>query len=201
MIEHEVEQGSEKWHALRLGRPTASNFHRILSPKRLQPSSQRAGYMYQKLAERLLGVPMDMQGSGVMARGSELEEQAVRHYEFVNDVQTRKSGFFTTDDGRVGCSVDRLVGDEGILEVKCPLAPSHIAALLGDGSEHFLQCQGQMWIAERQWCDLVSYFPGLPASTMRIKRSEDAIDALRQEVMIFCADLSAAENRLREMMD
>lgn len=202
MIEINVMQGTQDWYNLRLGIPTASQFHRIITPVGLKPSSAAAKYACEKVAERILGFPMEFVQSGAMVRGSAMEESAAAWYEFHREVETRTSGIFLNDDRNVGASVDRLVGDDGILEIKCPLAPNHIANLLGvnDGAEHFLQCQGQMWITGRKWCDLLSFFPELPPSLIRVERDEKAIEALASEVDRFCVRLDFAERRVRESM-
>lgn len=199
MIEVPVEQGTTAWQNARLGIPTASCFDRILTPAKLKPSESSRKYLYQKLAERLLGVPMEFGGSGATQRGSDMEPQAVAGYEFQNDCETRKSGLCLTDDRRIGCSVDRFVGDDGILEIKSPLAPQHIATLLGDGEDHRLQFQGQLWITGRKWVDLVSYFPELPPAPMRFERDEEVIAAIAEHVYAFADRLDGAEARLREM--
>ena len=111
---------------------------------------------------------------------------------------TRKSGIFLTDDRSIGASVDRLVGDDGILEVKCPLAPKHLAILLeADTGDYNLQCQGQMWITGRAWCDLLSFFPELPPALMRVERDEKSIEAIADEVGRFCVRLDAFEKIVR----
>lgn len=201
MIEINVEQGSPEWVAARLGIPTASQLHRIITPTGLKFSAQQTKYMAEKLAERVLGFPMDSASSGAMLRGTAMEAQAVAWYEFQNDVTTRKSGIFLSDDRNVGASVDRLVGEDGILEIKCPLAPQHIMYLMGaDEADYRLQCQGQMWLTGRQWVDRVSFFDGLPAHVLHVERDERVIGPIADEVDKFCVRLDAAERKIREML-
>lgn len=202
MIELQVEQGSPEWHAARLGIPTASEFHRIITPGGLKFSAQQTKYLAEKVAERILGFPMDSVTTAAMARGLAMEAQAVAWYEFQQDVTTRRSGICLLDNRSAGASVDRFVGENGILEVKCPLAPQHILYLMGaDDDAYRLQCQGQMWITGRAWVDRLSFFDGLPAHVLRVNRDERVIGPLADEVSKFCVRLDAAERRIREMLE
>ena len=85
MKRHDVEQGSEEWRTLRLGIPTASMFHRIISPARLEPSAQRHRYLAELLVELQTGRPYDMAATSWMGRGTRLEEEARKFYEKDND--------------------------------------------------------------------------------------------------------------------
>ncbi len=198
MKEFTVLQGSTEWQNLRLGIPTASDADRILTAKKLEPSAQQSRYLCEKLAERILGVPMDFVSTGAMTRGSELESMAVKQYEFVHEIETRACGFCTLDNGRAGCSVDRFVGEDGILEVKNPLAPQHLEFLLGfDRDGYRLQRQFQLWVTGRRWVDLVSEFPGLPRYEERFERDEACIAKVAEHVIGFCDRVDDAERLLR----
>ncbi len=179
------EQGSPEWHAARRGLPTASQFHRILSPK-LKVSDSSFGYMCELVAERLLGIDVSADATAFMQRGTALEEEAVRFYEFDQGVKTEKVGFCTTDDGLVGCSPDRLVGADGGLEAKCPTAAVHVGHMLGEmGTKYRLQVQGALWITRRKWWDLLSYNPDLRPVTIRIWPEPEVFDAFDQEIPKF----------------
>lgn len=180
MIRHICEQGSSEWVSLRLGIPTASRFDKIITPKTMKLSESSAGYAHTLIAEQLLGHAIDDAGSwGFMQRGEVMERHAVSFYELQRDVETEKIGFVTRDDGRVGCSPDRLVGNDGLLEIKCPNAANHIGYLLdADGIGYRAQVQGQLWVCEREWVDTVSYNPELPAALVRQHRDEEFIKRL-----------------------
>ena len=161
----ETQYTPQYWEA-RNGVPTASQFHRILT-KTLKPSlAGSESYIDELLAAEFLGEPQDgIDPSEWMARGTWMEEDAVLYYEAVMDVDTDVIGFCTTDDGRVGCSPDRGVGPNGLLEAKCPMASKVIGALRGrHDHEYRSQCQGQLWVMEREWVDLVIYNPVLPTT-------------------------------------
>jgi hypothetical protein len=169
MIYHDVKGGSPEWFQLRLGIPTASQFDRILTPKTLKESGQAHEYACELLAEWALGIPLEQESSGFMQRGTALEAEAVRYYEMISDAETTPGGFCTTDDERIGCSPDRLVGGVGGLEIKCPAPKNHVRYLLGSPLEDYLlQVQGSLWVTKREWWDVMSYAPGFPSQIVRV---------------------------------
>lgn len=198
MIVHDVQQGTAEWLNVRLGIPTASDFDRIITPKTRKASSSQTKYLCQLLAERLTGAPVsDIEPTDMMLRGQMLEPEAADWYEIATGRNVQKVGFVTDSDQRYGCSPDRLVGDDGLLEIKCPGATNHVAALLElMDDEHFVQVQGQLWVTGRKWCDLLFYHPDLPKRVVRIQRDEEFIGQLSREVLSFVAQLDAAFERL-----
>ncbi len=169
MIVHNVEQGSREWLECRLGIPTASAFKKIITPTG-KLSAQARQYAYLLCAERLLnGVQGSLDGMAWMERGKELEAEAVKSYEFEQDVVTKTVGFITTDCGQIGCSPDRLVGDRGLLEIKCPAPSTHVGYLLdGMDKDYIPQVQGQLFVTGRAWCDWYSYNPAMPSVRVRV---------------------------------
>ena len=195
-----VEQGSAEWRAARLGIPTASQFHRILTPKTRKPSSQAPAYLCELLAERLLGMPLDGAATAWTERGTELEQEAALAYEIQTGVTVERVGLVTSDDGRAACSPDRLAGEDGGVEIKCPALHVHLrSALFPVEEEHASQVQGALWLTGRAWWDLVSYVPGQPMSIRRIERDEEHIEALESVLAAFCGSLDWAWERVREM--
>lgn len=195
---HTMKQGSDEWVNARLGIPTASQFGRIFTPGG-RPSSAADDYLCQLLAERLLGVPVDV-SSEYMERGRGLEPDAVAFYEFERDADTTPVGFVTSDDGLVGCSPDRLVGDDGGLEIKIPSAKVHISYMLEgmlDG-RYKPQVQGGLWVSGRRWWDTLSYHPGLRPALFRVERDEPYIAALAKEVYAFASRLQRAHDQLKQ---
>jgi hypothetical protein len=187
MIRFDVEQGSPAWFALRLGLPTASNFSRIITPGG-KASSQLAGYAHELIAARILGHAVDDESFGFMQRGKVLEKAARNFYEMRNDVEVELVGFMLTDDRQAGASPDGLVGLDGLLEIKVPNAANHVAYLLeaeGIGDNHKPQVQGQLWVAEREWVDTVSYNPELPNALVRSGRDAGYIRTLESQMRKF----------------
>ena len=173
-------QRSAAWYRLRAGIPTTSAFKRIVTPKG-KLSAQSADYMAWLLAEWMLGQPLEGPQTEWMIRGEELEDLAVKSYCFERDVEVEEVGFITDDSGLIGCSPDRLVGPDGILEIKCPSPQVHAGYMLHRevDQEYWPQVQGQLLIAEREWVDIQSYHPALPTVILRVKRDEPYMATLR----------------------
>jgi hypothetical protein len=179
MIHIDVEQGSRAWLQAKVGIPSASSFHKILTPKTMKLSQSSDGYAHELLAEQVLGRPLDDATTEFMQRGTLLEKAARDWYSLQRDVDVTRVGFLMSDDRRVGCSPDGLVGEDGGLEIKCPSAPVHIGFLLGaDADKHRCQVQGALWITGRSYWDFVSYNPEMPAALLRFERDAKFIAAL-----------------------
>ena len=192
MIHLDIPQYSAEWFRARIGIPTASEFDKILTPKTLKLSAQAEKYQHRLLAEWLLQTPFEQETVvWAMDVGMMREEEAVQYYEITTERQTQTAGFCTTDDGRVGCSPDRFVGEDGLLEVKCPLAPTQVGYLLAGTipTEYILQIQGQLYVTERAWCDFLSYYPSLPALLVRSFPNAEVQSALRRGLPQFCDEM------------
>jgi hypothetical protein len=199
---YDCPQGGDEWLALRLGIPTSSCFDKILTPKTLELSKSSRPYMCQLLAEWMYGAPLEAFVSPWMERGKDLEAEAVRYYELARECDTEAVGFVTTDDGMIGASPDRLAGADGVVELKCPELKTHVGYMLEPESllvEYRMQVQGQLWVCERQWADMQSYYPGFPAVLLRAQRDEKVIAALEKHVSSFAQVMLAARAKLTEM--
>jgi len=197
MIHLPLIQGSAEWIDARLALPTASQFHRILTPAKAQLAAARFTYRNELLAEWHLGYPVVDAESGFMTRGTDMEEDARAWYELQRDAEITPGGFLLTDDGRAGCSPDGLVGEDGGLEIKVPAAKHHIGYLLdGLDGEHRCQVQGGLMISGRKWWDVVIYSPTFPSRIFRVERDEEFIIKLRQGVTQFCEEFDAGKRVL-----
>lgn len=178
---------SEEWHALRLGIPCSSDFHKVMTPKTRKLSSQAPSLMYRLLAEWMTGEQVENFETEYMVRGVELEDQAMLAYENLTDTETQVGGFCTTDDGMIGCSPDRLVGDKGDLELKCPLIQTQVKyALEGTVDDDYMcQLQGRMMIHGREWVDIFAYHPKLVIAPVRVVRDEKFIADLKATLAAF----------------
>jgi hypothetical protein len=196
-ILHNCVQYSEEYDRLKLGMPTSSNFHKILTP-RGKPSAQWDAYAYHLIAERLLRRKVDSYTSRPMERGVIVEAEAAEWYEFDRDQTTERIGFVTTDDGRIGCSPDRLIGDIGLLEIKCPGPPGQVKYLLTGqpDTDHWPQLQGQLWITEREWVDILCWHDELPRIVVRAKRDKTYIDKLSAEINKFLAYIETVMDKI-----
>jgi len=194
-----MKQGSDEWIQARLGIPTASRFNKIITAGG-QLSKSSNDYMYELIAESVIGQPCDSSKSSFMDRGTELEQDAVDLYEFENDIDVDRVGFCLRDDGLVGCSPDGLINKDGGLEIKCPGAKNHIKYLLGDiAKEYKLQIQGGLLIAEREWWDVMSYNPVMPSKAVRVFRDDPFIKLLSDALDKFLDQLSEAKEKINSM--
>jgi predicted phage-related endonuclease len=192
-------QGSPEWLRARLGVPTASCFDKILSPAKLAPSASQGKYRARLLAEWYLGQPLDEPESGFMQRGTQLEGEAVKWFEFTTGMDAAEVGFCLTDNGDAGASPDRLVGTDGLLEIKCPSAETHMGYLLSGFDEYVLQVQGQLWVTGRQFAYQLSYHPSIPSVLKRVERDDKTIKAIAEHVPAFAATVAAGRETLRAM--
>jgi len=198
MIRYDFLQRSEEWQRARLGIPTSSEFHKIITPKTGKVSAQSDSYMHVLLAEWMLGAPLPSVETEYMQRGAELEDQAVKAYEFETRLETETVGFITDDAGIIGCSPDRLVSGGGCLEIKCPAANTHVGHMLQRAldEKHAPQTQGQLLITGRAWVDTVSYYPGLPTVVIRSPRREDYIANLKAALDAFVETMLKAREAI-----
>ncbi len=187
----ECEQGTPEWFQSRSGIPTASRFATVLASGRGGAESKtRRKYLLQLAGERLTGQPMESYSNGHMERGKEMEAEARELYALVRDVEPVAVGFMRRGDA--GASPDALIGTDGLLEIKTKLPDLQIEVLLANRlpPEHVAQVQGQIWISGRDWCDFVSYSPGLPLFVTRAHRDDAYIAKLAVEVDTFNAELA-----------
>lgn len=194
---YDVNPLSPEWRQLRLGRATASNFHRIITPRTMKPSSQSTAYRNQLLGEWVTGQEIESYQSDWMQRGQEVEDKIWKSYESYAEVETSRGGFFTDDSGLIGCSPDRLVGTSGDLEAKAPMIHTQISyALDGLSDDYKCQVQGRMMIHGREWVDLFTWHPNLFIPPIRVYRDEKFISAFRPILDQFIGELLDARLRL-----
>jgi hypothetical protein len=153
-------------------------------------SVTRRKYLYQLAGERVAGEPMESYSNAAMERGKIMEEEARNFYAFLTDSNPELVGFIRS--GSKGCSPDSLLGADGILEIKTA-APHVLIDLMFQDQfppEHRAQTQGQLWVAERNWIDLVCYFTGMPPFIKREYRDEEYIRKLAAAVDQFNDELA-----------
>jgi len=182
-----MEQRTQEWQAARLGKATGSRIADIVARTKAGYSTSRANYAAQLVCERLTGLAAESFVSAAMQWGSDKEPEAQRLYAFEHDVEVLKVGFLDHPCIAIsGASPDGLIGEAGLIEVKCPLTATHIETLLGQAipGRYVTQMQWQMAVSGRQWCDFVSYDPTLPADlrlfTGRVHRDEALIAQLER---------------------
>lgn len=198
MVIHTCEQGSPEWFKARLGIPTASMFATVMAAGTGGGESKtRRTYMLKLAGEIITGEVADSYSNADMERGKAMEEEARQAYAFETDTDPQQVGFIT--NGAKGCSPDSLVGESGLVEIKTKLPHLLIDALLRDRAppEHKAQCQGQVWVAEREWIDLAVFWPRLPLVRFRAYRDEPYIKAMSLAVDQFNDELAEVVERVR----
>lgn len=174
---YDIKQGTHEWGMIRLGKATASDFDKIITPKTGKLSAQAGGYIRDLIAERIRGcVPEDIGTftSRSMQHGIDTEPIARSTYQAIYDVDVAQVGFIDADDPFFGCSPDGLVGDPGGLELKCPTLEKHLAYMLEPESlvmDYRHQVHGCLWVTQREWWDIASFAPwgGVPMVVVRVE--------------------------------
>lgn len=192
-----MEQGSPEWLALRAGKVTASRVADVIARTKTGWGASRANYMAELIAERLTGQPAPSYSNAAMQWGTEKEPEARDYYAFITGVTVEQIAFVHHPlIPNSGASPDGLVGDDGLVEIKCPNTATHIDTLLGavGPSKYMTQMQWQMACTGRKWCDFVSYDPRMPESMQvyvsRIDRDDDVIAVLEKDVTEFLAEVA-----------
>lgn len=193
MIIHDMEQGTPEWFAKRKGRMSASHAGAI--------ANDGAGlntYVVEKAAERLSIGEQEHFSNEHTRRGNELEPVAKALYENLKDVEVREIGFAEYND-YVGCSPDGMVGDDGLIEIKCPADKGYLYALLGAKikSEYVWQMQMQMLIMDRDWCDFVQFNPNFTERPILIARV--MADKVKQETLL--KGFASGERQIKNIIE
>ncbi|GAA5100653.1 lambda exonuclease family protein [Bartonella acomydis] len=181
-------QGTEEWQNIRNGLITASLFEMVMAQKKHGQKTARYYSVMMKLAgERITGKTVEEGTTLAMRRGSELEPSARALYAKLTHREPEIIGFVLADDGKKGFSPDAFVGKEGLLEIKTKKPEILIPHFMQKGfpEEHKAQCQGGLWIAQREWVDLMLYWPDMPPLIKRAYRDETYIRRLESEISRF----------------
>jgi len=204
----EIIQRSDEWFAARCGKVTASRIADVVAKTKSGWGASRKNYAAQLLAERLTGSVAESYSNAAMQWGNDQEPQARRAYEFWRNAQVVEVGFVDHPTiAKCGASPDGLVGEDGLVEIKCPNTATHLDTLLGASIErkYLLQMQWQMECTGRRWCDFVSFDPRLPENyRLHIERVEfDAewVLEIKDMIQAFIAELDAKESELRKRFD
>jgi hypothetical protein len=150
--------------------------------------------------EAVLGAKTDGYADDNMERGAELEGEAIEFYEFTKGVEVQKVGLCYQDEQKkYGCSPDGLIGEDGGLELKCPLAKTHASYFLAKKlpTAYFQQVQGSLFITGREWWDFMSYYPGLKPFIIRVKPDWAFHKALSKQLDQFAYALAATIKELK----
>ena len=200
----QLEQRSHDWLQARCGFPTGSGFkHLMAKTAKGQPTAARNTYLWEKVAERISGQPVQHFVNAAMQHGIDQEPVALAAYEAKTGFSVAPMGFVRHATLATGCSPDGIVDMEGLLEIKCPNTATHLQTLVnGMDSDHMAQLQGGMWLCNLQWADFVSFDPRLPPEyrlfIQRVPRDADYIGRLQSEIMGFLSDIDAVMATIKE---
>lgn len=203
MIVYRDEQHSEGWYEARRGVITGSRFKDARDKTTKGDNSAKCLLYARDVARaRFGGKAADVFANAAMRFGSEQEPFARAAYEARTGNLVEEAGFITTDDGKFGVSVDGLVDDDGMVEIKTMVSSDTLftAVVDGDHSAYLDQVNGSLWLLGRKWCDLVLWAPDLPTGRLtivRITRDENAIQALEDDLLAFERLVSQYEAQLR----
>lgn len=205
-IIRDVDQGTAEWHAIRAGIPTASMFATVMASGRGGAESKtRRKYLLKLAGEILTGEPEpDGYKNGHMDRGNAMEAEARAFYLMAHGLGEDDAEAVTFVRNRFACgavgySPDHLLGDNGLLEIKTNIPSVLIERILADQvpSEHVAQLQGGLWVAEREFVDLVCYWPKMPVFSQRVYRDERYILTLSKAVAEFNEELAELVAKLK----
>lgn len=186
-----MEQRTDEWFSARTGRFTSSRASDLMARTKSGPSTSRGNLIAQLVSERLTGQPVETYRNAAMDRGIELEAEARDAYSFATGRLVEDVGIVICDHlPNTSSSPDGLIGDDGLVEIKCPAAQGkHLFALLRSehAAEYRWQLQHQLMVTGRQWVDIASYDPRWPddmqLAIKRVERDEYAIQQLRDAII------------------
>lgn len=202
----DIIQGSDEWRQLRLGRVTASRVADVVAKTKSGWGASRANYAAELIAERLTGETAERFTNAAMQWGTDHEPDARAAYEFFRDASVTEIGFVEHPSiSMTGASPDGLVGNDGLVEIKCPNTATHLDTLLSQTvpTKYVTQMLWQMACTGRKWCDFVSFDPRLPESmsmfVKRVDRDDKRISELETEVAAFLGEISTKLNQLNSL--
>jgi putative phage-type endonuclease len=200
-----MEQRTEEWFEARMGCVTASRTADVMAKTKSGYAASRANYMAELICERLTGERQGGFSSAAMQWGTETEPQARMAYEIITGATVVETGFVLHPKiAGFGASPDGLIGDDGLIEIKCPNTATHIDTLLADKvpTKYIIQMHVQMLCTGRAWCDFVSFDPRLPIDLhmfiKRVERDDKLAEEIVTEVQSFLADMEAKIAKLKE---
>jgi putative phage-type endonuclease len=201
-----MEQRTPEWHSIRCGKVTASRIADLMARTQKGWGASREAYLAQLVTERLTGAAPEAYTNASMAWGVEQEASARDCYAFEKGLSVVEEGFVLHPTiAQAGASPDGLVGNDGLVEIKCPNTATHIATLRGGAipDKYIKQMQFQMACTERAWCDFVSYDPRLPIEMQlhvtRVPCDPEMIAQIEQAVTDFLVEVDAAVDELTSL--
>ena len=204
----EIEQRSEDWFAIRLGKVTASRVADVIAKTKTGYSTSRENYMAQLVVERLTQTKAESYTNAAMQWGTDQEPFARAAYEAAQGVMVEEVGFVPHPTIEwAGASPDGLVGDDGLVEIKCPNTATMIEALLTGKvpTKYFTQMQFQMACTGTKFCDYAVFDPRMPAKAQlfitRVNRDDAYIAEIESEIVKFLAEVEFQVQQLNQIIE
>ena len=201
------EQRTAEWFQARLGKVTASRVADVIAKTKTGYSASRENYMAQLVVERLTNTQAESFTNAAMQWGTDQEPFARAAYELKMGVMVDETGLVDHPTiPMAGASPDGLVGEDGLVEIKCPNTATHIDTLLTQTvpAKYITQMQFQMACTGRQWCDFVSFDPRMPQKAQifikRVLRDDSFIKEIESEIKKFLAEVSAKVDQLNKLI-
>ena len=202
------EQRTEDWFQQRLGKVTASSLYKVLAKTKTGYGADRGNYMTQLVLERVTNTKADSYTNAAMQWGIDQEPFARAAYEAAKGVLVDEVGFVPHPTIKMaGASPDGLVGNDGMVEIKCPDSKTALECWLSDSpveGKYFAQMQWQMRCADRAWCDYVVFDPRMPAKAQlfvtRVMRDDEWLATTEAEVVKFLAEVDAKVAALKKII-
>jgi putative phage-type endonuclease len=204
----EIEQRTEEWFAARLGKVTASRVADLVGKTKTGYSATRDNYMAQLVVERLTQTKAESYTNAAMQWGTDQEPFARAAYEAAQGVMVEEVGFVPHPTIEwAGASPDGLVGEDGLVEIKCPNTATMIETLLSQKvpGKYFIQMQFQLACTGRKWCDYVAFDPRMPAKAQmfvrRVDRDDEYIAHLEEEIAKFLVEVESQVQKLNAIIE
>lgn len=192
-----MQQGTDEWKRARFGSVGASMIADVMAKGKTGEAATRKNLRAKLVAERMTGQSEDGFTSAAIQRGNDLEPIARAAYEIKSGNFVDQVGWIRHPDiAYTGCSPDGLVGDDGLVEIKCPNTATHIEYLKTrkPPREYLLQMQWQMEVTGRKWCDWVSFDDRMPEKLqlmiVRVNRDDEFLAEIRAEVSKFLDEVA-----------
>ena len=201
-----IEQRTDEWFAARLGKATASRMDDICAKTKTGYSASRENYAVELALETLTQRKAEGFVKAAMQWGIDKEPEARAAYEVATGNFVQEVGIYDHPSIPMSAaSPDGLVGDDGLIEIKCPESKQHLRNLISRKPDtgYMLQMQWQMACTGREWCDFCSYDPRFPEQhqllIVRVPRDSKLIEDLEKEVRSFRAEVDAIVEKLRNI--
>lgn len=200
-----VQQGTSEWHHLRLGKVTASRVADILAKTKTGPSASRGNYLIELALQRVTKTIEESYTNAAMEWGTQTEPQARVAYEVATNNFVDQVAFIDHPTiAGFGCSPDGLVGNDGLIEIKCPNSATHWGYIKANKppEKYFIQMQAQMAVTGAKWCDFVSFDPRMPERSqllvVNVPRDPEFIVFMEAEIKQFLSEVEVEVNLMEK---